>query len=169
MFIVTEEMLSSLHESYGLDILTTAKESKRIQAAIALSIEDEELLEKDRESIPRDAERRSSIGDNRRSLREKDRESYRDMDRERLTDRGSMGIPRPGGPSWLQCLGEISVEMIRDMEEIHQELQELDIQLEKQKENIQKQIVNACDASERSSNSLAELESDEVGFSLVFT
>jgi hypothetical protein len=105
MFVVTDEMLTSLHESYGLDILTTARESKRIQAAIAAGVEDE--VPKDRESDSggglRDLERQSALSDSiRKSFREKDKESYRDMDRERLTDRGSMGIPRPGGPAWLQ-------------------------------------------------------------------
>jgi hypothetical protein len=59
-------------------------------------------------------------------------------------------------------LGEISVEMVHDMETTDSDLAELEIQLETQKETIQKQIVNACDASERSSSSLAEIEQQEV-------
>lgn len=105
MFVVTDEMLSSLHESYGLDILMTARESRRIQAAIAGGIVDEEEKEHELEpeSEPKDIERRSSISESlRKSFREKDKESFRDLDRELLSDRGSMGIPRPGGPSWLQ-------------------------------------------------------------------
>jgi predicted nucleic acid-binding Zn-ribbon protein len=59
-------------------------------------------------------------------------------------------------------LGEISVEMVRDMETTNNELADLEDELEIQKEAIQKQIVNACDASERSSSSLAEIEEQEV-------
>lgn len=99
MFVVTDEMLTTLHENYGLDILTTARESKRIQAAIAGGVSEDVLIQIDRES---DGGFREQSDSNRKSFREKDRESYRDMDRERLTDRGSMGIPRPGGPAWLQ-------------------------------------------------------------------
>ena len=99
MFVVTDEMLTTLHESYGLDILTTARESKRIQAAVACGVSEDVEIEMDRES---DGGFREQSDSNRKSFREKDRESYRDMDRERLTDRGSMGIPRPGGPAWLQ-------------------------------------------------------------------
>lgn len=101
MFVVTDEILATLHENYGLDILTTARESKRIQAAIAGGLTDEE--EKDRDSEMKDVERQSAISESlRKSFREKDKESFRDLDRERLSDRGSMGIPRPGGPAWLQ-------------------------------------------------------------------
>jgi hypothetical protein len=103
MFIVTDEMLTTLHENYGLDILTTARESKRIQAAVAVGLTDEAEKERESEASIKDVDRRSNLSDSiRKSFREKDRESYREMDRERLTDRGSMGIPRPGGPAWLQ-------------------------------------------------------------------
>jgi hypothetical protein len=111
MFVVTDEMLTTLHENYGLDILTTARESKRIQAAIAGGVTEDEEITRDGNSFGggegggglRDSERQSTTSESvRKSFREKDKESYRDMDRERLTDRGSMGIPRPGGPAWLQ-------------------------------------------------------------------
>jgi hypothetical protein len=102
MFIVTDEMLTTLHENYGLDILTTARESKRIQAAVAIGLTEDEK-ERESETSLKELDRRSNASDSiRKSFREKDRDSYRDMDRERLADRGSMGIPRPGGPAWLQ-------------------------------------------------------------------
>jgi hypothetical protein len=71
------------------------------------------------------------------------------------------------GPSLLPLLtdcslGDISVDMVSEMEATNKELAELEVELEKKKEALQKQIFNACDASERSSSSLDTIQIEEV-------
>lgn len=67
---------------------------------------------------------------------------------------GCMGLPRPGGDSWLRRYGDFPAEMRSEMLTIHNEINELSVQVDRDKAVLQNKILKACETCEHAYDDL---------------
>jgi uncharacterized membrane protein YgcG len=67
---------------------------------------------------------------------------------------GCMGLPRPGGDSWLRRYGEFPEEMRAEMLLVHDEINGMSVQVDKDKAVLQNKILKACELCEHAYDDL---------------
>mmetsp|Transcript_6572 Transcript_6572/g.10739 ORF Transcript_6572/g.10739 Transcript_6572/m.10739 type:complete len:917 (+) Transcript_6572:95-2845(+) len=75
---------------------------------------------------------------------------------------GCMGLPRPGGDSWLRRYGEFPNEMRGEMLTIHNEINEMSIQVDRDKAVLQNKILKACELCETAYDDLDKAIREEM-------
>lgn len=75
---------------------------------------------------------------------------------------GCMGLPRPGGDSWLRRYGEFPEEMRAEMLLIHNAINEQSVQVDKDKAVLQNKILKACELCEHAYDDLDKALREEM-------
>ena len=75
---------------------------------------------------------------------------------------GCMGLPKPGGNSWLRRYGDFPENMKDEMMQIHNEINDMSIQVDRDKAVLQNKILKACEMCERTYDELERALREEM-------